>query len=147
MLKCVCSTDMRDHSGYGFSQWKTTLHCSISHWLGPYPEWSLWLLKRKMFYITCLKYTIWFRHNTVNFSKICAIDAAFFALMSKQWGVLLILVIPFWVFLWTAGITSVFFWFKFMICVLPFEIAVWCSVLCQLVKRKTVVMPLLVHWG
>ena len=29
-------------SGYGLSQWKTTLHCNvISHWLSPYQEWSL----------------------------------------------------------------------------------------------------------
>ena len=33
---------LRDHSGYGLSQWETTLHCNIvSHWLSPYPEWSL----------------------------------------------------------------------------------------------------------
>ena len=26
----------------GLSQWKTTLHCNVlSHWLKPYPEWSL----------------------------------------------------------------------------------------------------------
>ena len=31
----------RDHSGYGHSQWKTTLQCNVvSHWLSPYPEWS-----------------------------------------------------------------------------------------------------------
>ena len=30
-----------DHSGYGLSQWKTTLHCSgVFHWLSTYPEWS-----------------------------------------------------------------------------------------------------------
>ena len=29
-------------SGYGLSQWKTTLHCNVvSHWLSPYQEWSL----------------------------------------------------------------------------------------------------------
>ena len=32
----------RDHSGYGFSQWVTTLHFNVvSHWLSPYPERSL----------------------------------------------------------------------------------------------------------
>ena len=33
----------RDRCGYGLSQWKTPLHCNgVSHWLHPYPEWSLW---------------------------------------------------------------------------------------------------------
>ena len=33
-----------DHSGYGLSQWETTLQCNVvSHWLSPYPEWSLLL--------------------------------------------------------------------------------------------------------
>ena len=32
----------RDHSGYGLSQWETTLQCNdVSHWLSPYPEWSV----------------------------------------------------------------------------------------------------------
>ena len=32
----------RVHSGFGFSQWQTTLHCNVVfHWLSPYPEWSL----------------------------------------------------------------------------------------------------------
>ena len=32
----------RGHSGYGLSQWETTLHCNVvSHWLSQYPEWSL----------------------------------------------------------------------------------------------------------
>ena len=32
----------RDHSGYGLSQWETTLHCNVaSYWLCPYSEWSL----------------------------------------------------------------------------------------------------------
>ena len=36
----------RDHSGYGLSQWETTLYCNVvSHWLSPYPEWSLGLPK------------------------------------------------------------------------------------------------------
>ena len=30
----------RDHSGYGLSQWEMTSYV-ISHWLSPYPEWSL----------------------------------------------------------------------------------------------------------
>ena len=44
-----CSTEIKsttldcgDHSGYGLSQWETTLHYNVvSHWLSPYPEWSL----------------------------------------------------------------------------------------------------------
>ena len=28
----------RDHSGYGLSQWETTLQYNISHWLSPYLE-------------------------------------------------------------------------------------------------------------
>ena len=32
----------RDHSGYGISQWETTLQCNVvSHWLSPYTKWSL----------------------------------------------------------------------------------------------------------
>ena len=32
----------RGHSGCGLSQWNITLHCNVtSHWLSPYPEWSL----------------------------------------------------------------------------------------------------------
>ena len=32
----------RDHYGNGLSQWETMLHCKVvSHWLSPYPEWSL----------------------------------------------------------------------------------------------------------
>ena len=31
-----------DHSGYGCSQWKTTLYCNDSFlWLSPYPDWPL----------------------------------------------------------------------------------------------------------
>ena len=30
------------YSGFELSQWETTLHCNVvSHWLSPYPEWSL----------------------------------------------------------------------------------------------------------
>ena len=40
--KCVSRYSTRDHSGYGFSQWETTLQCNVvSHCLNPYPEWSL----------------------------------------------------------------------------------------------------------
>ena len=32
----------RDHSGYGFSQWQSTLQCNaVFHWQSPYPEKSL----------------------------------------------------------------------------------------------------------
>ena len=32
----------RDHTGHGHSQWETIFQCNIfSHWLSPYPEWSL----------------------------------------------------------------------------------------------------------
>ena len=41
----ICNTiwlNCREHSGYGFSQWQTTLHYDIiSHCLSTYPEWSL----------------------------------------------------------------------------------------------------------
>ena len=30
-------------TGYGLSQWETTLHCNVvSHWLSPYQAWSIW---------------------------------------------------------------------------------------------------------
>ena len=36
------SNSHRDPSGYGLSQWETTLHCNVvSHWLSPYSELSL----------------------------------------------------------------------------------------------------------
>ena len=32
----------RDQSSYAPSQWETSLHCyNVSHWLGPYLDWSL----------------------------------------------------------------------------------------------------------
>ena len=34
--------DIRGHYVYELSQWETMLLCNIvSHWLSPYPEWSL----------------------------------------------------------------------------------------------------------
>ena len=37
---------LRDHPWYGLSQWEMSLHCNIiSHWLKPYPEWSLNLIQ------------------------------------------------------------------------------------------------------
>ena len=39
---CNFIKQIRDQSGYWFSQWEMTLHCNvISHWLSPYPECSL----------------------------------------------------------------------------------------------------------
>ena len=36
------TTRTRDHSGYGLGQWEKALHSNASsHWLSPYPEWSL----------------------------------------------------------------------------------------------------------
>ena len=41
-ITAVSRNLIRDHSGYGLSQWETMLQCNIvSHWLSPYPEWSL----------------------------------------------------------------------------------------------------------
>ena len=32
----------RAHCGYALSKWETALHCNVvSHWLSPYPDWSL----------------------------------------------------------------------------------------------------------
>ena len=43
-LWCHRHDDYRDHSLYAPSQWEMTLHCNvISHWLGAYMKWSLWL--------------------------------------------------------------------------------------------------------
>ena len=37
--------EFRDHCGYGLSQWETMLLCNIvTHWLSPYPEWTLWIV-------------------------------------------------------------------------------------------------------
>ena len=41
--KCIC----RDHFVNVPSQWKTTLHCNVvSHWLGAYTNWSLYMYTR-----------------------------------------------------------------------------------------------------
>ena len=41
-LIIVTNIQIRDHSESGLSQWETTLLCSgVSHWMGPYIEWSL----------------------------------------------------------------------------------------------------------
>ena len=33
---------IRNHSGYGLSQWERTLQCNVvSHWMSPYTEWHL----------------------------------------------------------------------------------------------------------
>ena len=45
----------KDHSEFGFSQWETTLHCNVaSHWLSPYPEWSIY----KCYFISSFDYLI-----------------------------------------------------------------------------------------
>ena len=36
------SSHCRNHSGYELGQWEMMLQCNaVSHWLSPYPEWSL----------------------------------------------------------------------------------------------------------
>ena len=43
MVQCNTILHTRDHSGYGFGQWEPTLQSNVgSHWLSPYPEWSLY---------------------------------------------------------------------------------------------------------
>ena len=57
-------SECRDHSWYGLSQWEMKVYCNvISHWLGPYPEWSLecfvsnvklgWIWQLGGFIVTC----------------------------------------------------------------------------------------------
>ena len=39
------------HSGYGLTQWVTTLHCNVvSHWLRSYPEWRVSVFVRHHIY-------------------------------------------------------------------------------------------------
>ena len=46
-----------DHSGYGLSQWETTLHCNVvSLWLSPYPEWTP-AVYYQPFYFPCVGIT------------------------------------------------------------------------------------------
>ena len=41
-FKTDANSTLRDHSGYGLGQWEEALHSNaFSHWLSPYPEWSL----------------------------------------------------------------------------------------------------------
>ena len=45
LLIMMYSVLSRDHSGYGLHQWEEALLCNaFSHWLSPYPEWSLAVL-------------------------------------------------------------------------------------------------------
>ena len=37
----IISTNIKDHTGYGLSQWVVLLCNIFSHWPNPYPEWSL----------------------------------------------------------------------------------------------------------
>ena len=56
----------RDHSVYGPSQWQTALQCNaVSHWLGPYTEWSLHLSWSVMVLVTVLCLTAP-SHNYLN---------------------------------------------------------------------------------
>ena len=69
--RAVITTDMQviDHSGWGISQWETTLHRNVvSHWLSPYPEWSL--------YIYIYIYITWI-HNELLKRKCCYFDKMF----------------------------------------------------------------------
>ena len=74
-LIIVTNIQIRDHSESGLSQWETTLLCSgVSHWMGPYTEWSLpeW----KMFttgqpnHIDLKLFIIWF-YGVINNSLAC----------------------------------------------------------------------------
>ena len=40
---CLCwdGKVIRDHSEYGLDQWDKALHINASHWLSPYPGWTL----------------------------------------------------------------------------------------------------------
>ena len=43
-----CVSICRDNSGYGLSQWEMMLQSNVvSHWLSPYPEWSLVCIPRQ----------------------------------------------------------------------------------------------------
>ena len=49
-IALIGSSHIGYHPGYGHNQWETTLQCNIvSHWLCPYPEWSLHLLHNAWF--------------------------------------------------------------------------------------------------
>ena len=59
--------DYRNHSGYGLSQWETTLHCNvISHWLSSYPQWSLhWVCAKGMCCVLWLRKTCTVLHEDI----------------------------------------------------------------------------------
>ena len=66
-----------DHSRYGLSQWETTLHCNVvSHWLGPYPQWSLSTAMTKVDHV--LRPTHIYLHGQAMGISTC---------MGKLWGV------------------------------------------------------------
>ena len=55
LLLCEWRGQCTVHSGYGLSQWETSLQCNVvSHWLSPYPEcsvqWWCYLLSAKWSY-------------------------------------------------------------------------------------------------
>ena len=69
VVSCDVSSGSREHSGCGFSQGETTLYHNVfSHWLNPYPEWSLWrhpLIRRRVYpYLR----TAWWHHYAEKFS-------------------------------------------------------------------------------
>ena len=41
-MRCCSKVLIKAVSGYGLSQWETTLHCNVvSHWQSPFPDWCL----------------------------------------------------------------------------------------------------------
>ena len=70
------ATICRAHSVHAPCQWETTLHCNVvSHWLGAYTKWSLYIWLHKTYIISwyqgnsLLKYTGMFSHLYVIFFR------------------------------------------------------------------------------
>ena len=77
-IQChILHTVQNDHSRYELSQWETTLHCNVvSHWLGPYPQWSLSTAMTKVDHV--LRPTHIYLHGQAMGISTC---------MGKLWGV------------------------------------------------------------
>ena len=88
-----------EHSGYGFSQLGMTLQCNIiSHWLSPYPEWSvitcsgngLSHIRHQSFTLTNVYLTLWsiFQWNFIRNWNIFIQENAFENVVCKMAAIL-----------------------------------------------------------
>ena len=95
VLYIRCLYGYRDQSRYAPNQWETLLQCDkVSHWLGTYQDWSLWLpwFRWSLLYGRQLKYT---PTNWFCFSSLLTKNIFLAFLKQSQFGILAFNVISF----------------------------------------------------